>query len=686
MRLTASAPSQLWSRSVLVAALAFVAACASTDDDVASVERAVVQDGTPQAAAVLTVANLQPYAVLNEAVGLDRRAATSIVDHRPFATFAALDVAPYVGPHAIDLLLAYAVSHGQVGPGGAPVVLGVEEGSRNARSILKMANHLSLALLDANSGVGLDHRAAEGIVAQRPLASLAALAAVPYVGQSAFERLLAYAVAHGMESMWPPPHDVGEAPMLIVPGIDIPSSRVDAARSYASRRSIEWLAWSGALDSVARQVAERADGVMANQPADGYIDLAELVSLEQPEFFNLLFAEEKARLPVLFQRLEVPTTPRVDLRFPELAALTVENRFVPPGGPPPPPLIRIATLAAERQPAASRAQLVFNSDTDASTISIADLDAVVDNPDAFTPQELDHFDAIRNEFQARATSNAVARIGVMTPGTTVETRTVGGLTVTRTVTIEHVENRTMDAFYGTYWTGYVHSNRNVTCTLGSTTAGMVLLVDETTGQERGLQLQPSALAEAPAGNYLLEQWQNGVRLGATHGQISTWGGAQQPQASLYLGDYLDTELETMDGQPLVRNVVSAGLGWGSRTFEAVYRFETSARPNPGADTYVLDWVASRPSALPAGRYRLTDASVGVITLDLYPSGAARASAGAVAGAPLQLAVSSWNKFLAGPLGIDNYSLRLYPTGQVQVYYGPYNVLLDRTLTALDRVQ
>src|SRR5688500_19156906 len=82
------------------------------DEAHAALDAALVQEGTPQVAALLAVANGQPLPALLDQVGLDRRAATSIVARRPFATLAALDAAPYIGPRATELLLEYAVARG----------------------------------------------------------------------------------------------------------------------------------------------------------------------------------------------------------------------------------------------------------------------------------------------------------------------------------------------------------------------------------------------------------------------------------------------------------------------------------------------------------------------------------------------------------------------------------------------
>ncbi|MFT3694550.1 MAG: hypothetical protein QM831_15485 [Kofleriaceae bacterium] len=71
----------------------------------------------------------------------------------------------------------------------------VSDGSPEATGVLAVANTLSQSALD--NDVGLDSRAAKGIVARRPFSNLASLDAVPYVGPVAFDKLLAYARAHG---------------------------------------------------------------------------------------------------------------------------------------------------------------------------------------------------------------------------------------------------------------------------------------------------------------------------------------------------------------------------------------------------------------------------------------------------------------------------------------------------------
>ncbi len=78
---------------------------------------------------------------------------------------------------------------------GKSDAFGYAEGSAQAVGILKVANQTILA--DFKSKVGITTQAAKGIVAARPLATLTALDAVPYVGKTTFAKLFAYAKAQG---------------------------------------------------------------------------------------------------------------------------------------------------------------------------------------------------------------------------------------------------------------------------------------------------------------------------------------------------------------------------------------------------------------------------------------------------------------------------------------------------------
>lgn len=158
--------------------------------------------------AVLDLVNEASFTLLDDDVALDKRAAENIVAHRDgadatagtadddlFDTIEELDAVPYVGPSALEKLVAYAHAQGLVDEPSA---------GSDAALILGVANSASFEVLDDD--VGLDKRAAENIVAYRDGAdatpgtadddlfeTLAELDAIPYVGPAALEALLSYA-------------------------------------------------------------------------------------------------------------------------------------------------------------------------------------------------------------------------------------------------------------------------------------------------------------------------------------------------------------------------------------------------------------------------------------------------------------------------------------------------------------
>lgn len=89
---------------------------ACVDDEVTTADHAAyLADGDTPALGVLALVNNATFDELDVGVGLDRRAARNIVDHRitdPIDSIAELDTIPYVGPTALDKLAAYADAHG----------------------------------------------------------------------------------------------------------------------------------------------------------------------------------------------------------------------------------------------------------------------------------------------------------------------------------------------------------------------------------------------------------------------------------------------------------------------------------------------------------------------------------------------------------------------------------------------
>lgn len=176
---------------------------------------ALALEGTPEGVGVLRLLNdgeTTDFAFLDDTVALDRRAAENLIAHRdgadatfgtrdddPFDTIAEVDEVRYVGPTALERLRAFAVDNDYVpGPND---VLGTYDGVTftvaEADRVIRFANE---ATEDALRGASVPSRAITSIVAARPIATVADLASLYWVGSATLQHLLdAVAVAVGGE-------------------------------------------------------------------------------------------------------------------------------------------------------------------------------------------------------------------------------------------------------------------------------------------------------------------------------------------------------------------------------------------------------------------------------------------------------------------------------------------------------
>ncbi len=213
-------------RAKFICLLVSLAACAVETpgaDPAGDLTFPVVTEGSVEEAAVLAFVNddATTVTVLDDEVPLDARAATNLVarrdgadgvwgtaDDAPFVSIADLDSVPWVGPAAIDALLAYARANGWLDAGA----------DQRDAAILGLVNDATTTLAVLDDEVPLDARAATNIVAHRDgadavfgtsddrlFASVAELDMVPYVGPSALDALAAYALAHGFGDVTEPP-------------------------------------------------------------------------------------------------------------------------------------------------------------------------------------------------------------------------------------------------------------------------------------------------------------------------------------------------------------------------------------------------------------------------------------------------------------------------------------------------
>ncbi len=201
-----------------------VAACAApTEDPTGDLAFPIVEPGSPEEAGLLAFVNdgATTRTVLDDDVPLDVRAATNIVarrdgadgafgtdDDEPFVSIDDLDSVSWVGPAALEALLAFARDNGWLDVGAA---------ERDA-AILALVNHpdTTFELLDID--VALDIRAARNIIAHRDgadglvgtaddrlFASIEELDGIGYVGPAALDDMAAYALANGYGGTTEPP-------------------------------------------------------------------------------------------------------------------------------------------------------------------------------------------------------------------------------------------------------------------------------------------------------------------------------------------------------------------------------------------------------------------------------------------------------------------------------------------------
>jgi len=185
-------------------------------DDLLGVYKGVTFSVT-EAELTLMVANVSPHAVLRDDVGLQTRTVNQIVAARPILSVEALSNVTWVGTVSLERLRSYALSvdppvacfadegcdddlrcrGADPGAGVAGVcrhdseLLGVFDGVAftvgEADGALVLVNLAEEAALSRD--VGLTARAAENVVAARPIATIDALSSVAWIGPASLERV-----------------------------------------------------------------------------------------------------------------------------------------------------------------------------------------------------------------------------------------------------------------------------------------------------------------------------------------------------------------------------------------------------------------------------------------------------------------------------------------------------------------
>lgn len=188
-----------------VTVLFLLVGCDGATDLAGTAPTSRIVEGSPEAIGLLALVNdgATTFELLDDGVGLDRRAASSIVHHRdggdatfgtaddqPFEAVAEVDALYYVGESALQLLADFAWDQGLV-PAEDEDVLGTWDGVTftvaEADRVVELANTAGGSYLDDD--LALDARAVDSIVGARPIATVQELAGLYYVGQTALTTL-----------------------------------------------------------------------------------------------------------------------------------------------------------------------------------------------------------------------------------------------------------------------------------------------------------------------------------------------------------------------------------------------------------------------------------------------------------------------------------------------------------------
>ncbi len=396
------------------------------------------------------------------------------------------------------------------------------------------------------------------------------------------------------DGIWMPPGGTGKADgYTTLKGSDIPSAFVDPNKYYMVSRNIANLNTVGALDMVEAPLAKRIDGIIANMPADGLINLAELVRMENPAIHSSLYPQEQAALPKLWKLFEAPDAN--DVMYGPKDNFGVLDDSYPPAAAVPPASLAITTLPTDLQAPAQRLENVYNSDSDATTVTLADLANGISNPAAFTQAEVTAFGSIQAVFRDKAVAQSDSKLVISpAPGVFTFDATLGPAMFHMVGTTKIDEQRQV---YSTQMTSSLTATQTLAATVALPMGMQLLVIDQDAGTETvfGAGTVPSL----PKGQFVFEAWSNGARSFATNATLPLMTSTQQSQ----LGDKLDYTI--MSGlTPLVRNLNSATVTSSGYYYYTVhYTYDTTTiAPPPGTSQQAVQATNSPTVTIPVGRY------------------------------------------------------------------------------------
>lgn len=404
-------------------------------------------------------------------------------------------------------------------------------------------------------------------------------------------------------------------------GSSIASPNVDKTKVYLSVRGISVLESLGALPGPLGTLARRVDGVIGAKPADGRFSVAEILRMEQPAYIRTLFPDERAALPALWALLETTPLDPTPVNVPNLPAFTPVDGSSPATKPIKPAKLGITTLPSALQTPARRLEMIVDSDGDGESITEADIDDPLTDPDPWTADEIDAFKAIKQLFIARAGTTLKYALQVPPPFSFKNTvATWGGVTLDVEQSLRYEETRSATFFRGSSDSSldvYLNARRASRAVLNLLPGQSLLLLDINSETER---LVSGELSWEFDGTVVAEVWSGGTRIGSYRASLPKVATVDE---HVDLKAYIDYQLLS-GATPLVKNATTAGVRYDAyyTQYSATFTFDTAALPRPpGVDASALDKLATPKSSLLPGRYEMNVSGLGgACKLDISPEG------------------------------------------------------------------
>jgi hypothetical protein len=480
-----------------------------------------------------------------------------------------------------------------------------------------------------------------------------------------------------------------------VAGSGISSPNANKNATYLSARRIDSLTTVGAMTKAQSGLAERVDGIIANQPADGRFSVAELLQIEKPGFIETLFPEERAELPALWALLETSNAAPANVSPSPPMTVAGKDVSTPAGAPIEPASLKIDSLPANLQQSSTRLELTHDSDGDASTVTKDDLNAAIAAPGPYTPADVAAFESVLDLFVARATSTLSAVVEVPAPFTTSTTlASFGAASLSLSETLDYRETRGCTAFSGGGGSCGLsvavsgHHTWSANLAVGANQQAIVL--DETSDQER--VVAGGTIDFPTAGPVTVEIWSGGSRLGSWRANVPVLGKVDENVDLSKFADYTFIA----NGAPLVRSVDSAktdSRSWynvhfgneSSTSYSASFTYDQAARPASGAvDASALATLATPALPITPGRYEVSAGAAGLIDVDLYPGGVVRVTRVGT-GASMRASLYRWAPMTKWDADFsDRFRVILAPDGELEIFFDGQRPLFDANISTATR--